>query len=61
MNDKYLASKGVWPLAMKITRNEGLRALFTGFSARIAKIAPSCAIMISSYEGAKQLFAGNLS
>lgn len=40
-----------------IRQNEGIGALYTGLFARIAKIAPSCAIMISSYEISKRLFS----
>ncbi|KAJ1939140.1 Carrier protein, mitochondrial [Linderina pennispora] len=33
-----------------IVAKEGLRGLFAGLAPRLMKIAPSCAIMISSYE-----------
>ncbi|KAI9286397.1 mitochondrial carrier domain-containing protein [Umbelopsis sp. AD052] len=36
---------------------EGVRGLFRGCIPRLAKIAPSCAIMISSYEVGKTFFA----
>ncbi|CAB4256131.1 similar to Saccharomyces cerevisiae YGR257C MTM1 Mitochondrial protein of the mitochondrial carrier family [Maudiozyma barnettii] len=39
-----------------IVENEGTAALFTGLTARVIKIAPSCAIMISSYEISKKIF-----
>lgn len=39
----------------RIRRTEGTRALYTGLPARMAKIAPSCAIMISTYEASKLL------
>lgn len=32
---------------------QGVRGAFTGLSARLARVAPSCAIMISTYEFAK--------
>lgn len=41
----------------EIRRSEGVAALYTGLSARVAKIAPSCAIMISSYEISKRIFS----
>lgn len=40
----------------KIYRNEGISALYSGFGPRLMKIAPSCAIMISSYEIGKKFF-----
>ncbi|KAI8622702.1 solute carrier family 25 member 40-like protein [Chytriomyces sp. MP71] len=39
-----------------IVKNEGVQGLFVGLSPRIAKIAPACAIMISSYELGKRFF-----
>jgi len=38
-----------------IARSEGLAGLFAGVGARVAKVAPSCAIMISSFELCKRL------
>ncbi|EXJ89352.1 hypothetical protein A1O3_02419 [Capronia epimyces CBS 606.96] len=37
-----------------IIKEEGLRGLFKGWAARCLKVAPSCAIMISSYEVGKK-------
>ena len=37
--------------------HEGIGALFTGLSPRIVKVAPSCALMIASYEFGKSFFA----
>lgn len=42
-----------------IARTEGLRGLFAGVTARVAKVAPSCAIMIASYEIGKR-FLGTM-
>lgn len=39
-----------------ICRNEGIQALYAGLGPRIVKIAPSCAIMISTYEISKKFF-----
>ncbi|KAJ3029693.1 UNVERIFIED_CONTAM: hypothetical protein HDU68_011409 [Siphonaria sp. JEL0065] len=39
-----------------IVTNDGIKGLFVGLSPRIAKIAPACAIMISSYELGKRFF-----
>ena len=41
-----------------IIAEEGYVGLLSGLSARITKIAPACAIMISSYEVAKMYFGG---
>ncbi|KAJ2395844.1 Carrier protein, mitochondrial [Coemansia sp. RSA 2559] len=38
-----------------IVSTEGTRGLFTGLTPRLMKVAPSCAIMISSYELGKML------
>ncbi|KAI9824025.1 MAG: hypothetical protein M1826_007558 [Phylliscum demangeonii] len=41
-----------------IFRTEGLAGLWTGGAARCLKVAPACAIMISSYEIGKKMAAG---
>ncbi|KAI8967601.1 mitochondrial carrier domain-containing protein [Mycotypha africana] len=41
----------------QIYKQDGFSGLFRGLTPRIAKIAPSCAIMISSYEMGKIFFA----
>lgn len=43
-------------VVQSITREEGMRGLFRGLLPRVAKVAPSCAIMISSYEFFKTLY-----
>lgn len=43
-----------------IYTQEGARALYSGFGPRVMKIAPSCAIMISSYEIGKKIFKDKL-
>ncbi|WEW58011.1 Carrier protein, mitochondrial [Emydomyces testavorans] len=40
---------------LHIFREEGLAGLFRGWAARCMKVAPACAIMISSYELGKQM------
>ncbi|AMD19857.1 HCL294Cp [Eremothecium sinecaudum] len=39
-----------------IRRTEGIKALYTGLVPRVAKVTPSCAIMISTYELSKKYF-----
>ncbi|KAL0077314.1 mitochondrial carrier domain-containing protein [Phycomyces blakesleeanus] len=41
----------------QIYSQDGVRGLFRGLTPRVAKVAPSCAIMISSYEIGKTFFA----
>ncbi|GJJ74273.1 solute carrier family 25, member 39/40 [Entomortierella parvispora] len=41
-------------LMRAIVQEEGYRGLWRGLTARVAKVAPSCAIMISSYEIGKK-------
>ena len=44
----------------QIYKTEGAGALYSGFAPRVMKIAPLCAIMISSYEIGKKIFKDNL-
>lgn len=44
----------VLKLMRMIVRQEGYRGLWRGLTARVAKVAPSCAIMVSSYEIGKK-------
>ena len=43
-------------LLYALYKSEGTRGLFRGLSARILKVAPACAIMISTYEAGKNVF-----
>ena len=43
-------------LMAQIAQGEGVGALFAGLGPRLAKVAPSCAIMIASYEMGKTFF-----
>ena len=44
------ATKGTFTALREIARNEGIATLWTGNQARMLKVAPACAIMISTYE-----------
>jgi len=41
---------------LHVARTEGVRALFAGVGPRLLKVAPSCAVMICSYELGKRYF-----
>lgn len=43
----------------QLIRSEGISSLYVGSFARVAKVAPACAIMISSYEVLKRFFEGS--
>lgn len=40
-----------------IYKEEGIKGMFSGLSARVLKVSPACAIMISSYEFGKRYFS----
>lgn len=52
------APRSTFQILATIQRQEGLRGLFAGLQMRLARIGPACAIMISSYEVGKLVFAG---
>ncbi|XP_032868888.1 solute carrier family 25 member 40 isoform X2 [Amblyraja radiata] len=45
-----------WIIMERIVRQSGFRGLFVGLLPRLMKVAPACAIMISSYEYGKSFF-----
>ncbi|XP_045434434.1 solute carrier family 25 member 40 isoform X4 [Pipistrellus kuhlii] len=45
-----------WAIMKNIVAKNGLSGLFTGLTPRLIKIAPACAIMISTYEFGKAFF-----
>jgi len=59
MGDKDLMGgkpKSNLTMVKEIVDRRGVRGLFAGLSPRILKVAPACAIMISSYEYCKTFF-----
>lgn len=52
-----LKSSSVPGILKQIYQQDGFRGLFRGLTPRVAKIGPSCAIMISSYEMGKVFFS----
>uniref|UniRef100_A0A6M2E311 Putative mitochondrial carrier protein n=1 Tax=Amblyomma tuberculatum TaxID=48802 RepID=A0A6M2E311_9ACAR len=40
----------------ELYQTQGMRSLFAGIVPRISKVAPACAIMISTYEFGKKFF-----
>eukprot|EP01138_Halocafeteria_seosinensis_P002130 gb/GECG01002180.1/.p1 GENE.gb/GECG01002180.1/~~gb/GECG01002180.1/.p1 ORF type:complete len:470 (+),score=33.69 gb/GECG01002180.1/:1-1410(+) len=59
LTDKPLskASSSTIALLQQIVKKEGISALFSGLLPRLLKVSPACAIMISSYELGKMVFA----
>ncbi|XP_074835292.1 mitochondrial glutathione transporter SLC25A39 isoform X1 [Carettochelys insculpta] len=49
-------SSSTWLLLRRIRAESGTRGLFAGFLPRVIKVAPACAIMISTYEFGKTFF-----
>ena len=44
-------------IAKEIVKSDGVKGLFAGLTPRLVKVAPACAIMITSYEYCKLYFA----
>ncbi|XP_051872576.1 probable mitochondrial glutathione transporter SLC25A40 [Pristis pectinata] len=53
-SQKKLSS--TWKIMERIVSQSGFRGLFVGLLPRLMKVAPACAIMISSYEYGKSFF-----
>ena len=57
---KYSNRRG-YPLTFEVMvrlyQTQGVRSLYAGLVPRVAKVGPSCAIMISTYEYGKKYFA----
>nr|XP_046920361.1 solute carrier family 25 member 40-like isoform X2 [Dermatophagoides farinae] len=56
VNDRDTKSKKTKDIMMKIYNERGYRGLFAGIVPRLIKVAPACAIMISTYETGKNFF-----
>ncbi|CAL1277181.1 unnamed protein product [Larinioides sclopetarius] len=49
-------TRSTYFLMKNLYQNNGYKALFAGIVPRIVKVAPACAIMVSTYEYGKQFF-----
>ncbi|XP_058037981.1 probable mitochondrial glutathione transporter SLC25A40 [Ahaetulla prasina] len=49
-------TRSIWEVMKRIVIENGFTGLFTGIIPRLTKIAPACAIMISTYEYGKTFF-----
>lgn len=47
---------GTFAILSKIFHENGLRGIFAGVIPRVVKVAPACAIMITSFEYSKAFF-----
>ncbi|XP_046920361.2 mitochondrial glutathione transporter SLC25A40 isoform X2 [Dermatophagoides farinae] len=56
VGDRDTKSKKTKDIMMKIYNERGYRGLFAGIVPRLIKVAPACAIMISTYETGKNFF-----
>lgn len=54
--EKSLPKAHTIGILQKIFRQNGLQGIFAGVTPRIVKIAPACAIMITSFEYGKAFF-----
>ncbi|NXU58425.1 S2540 protein, partial [Turnix velox] len=51
------AGTSTWAAMRKIVAKNGITGLFAGLAPRLFKVAPACAIMISTYEYGKSFFS----
>jgi solute carrier family 25 protein 39/40 len=56
INNKTSNASTTRDILRRIYRESGYRGLFSGIGPRVMKVAPACAIMISSYEFGKAFF-----
>ncbi|XP_068435484.1 mitochondrial glutathione transporter SLC25A39 [Clinocottus analis] len=52
----FKKTTSTWHIMKEIWAEMGYRGLFAGFMPRVIKVAPACAVMISSYEFGKAFF-----
>ncbi|NXN83256.1 S2540 protein, partial [Bombycilla garrulus] len=57
LKSKLLDTKSTWAIMRKIVARKGITGLFAGITPRLFKVAPACAIMISTYEYGKSFFS----
>jgi solute carrier family 25 protein 39/40 len=55
-SDNPRDSCSTWKTIRKIYAQGGVKGLFTGLTPRLVKVAPACAIMISTFEYGKSFF-----
>ncbi|KAM4706297.1 mitochondrial glutathione transporter SLC25A40 isoform 2-T2 [Rhinophrynus dorsalis] len=55
-NNSQKRSTSTWKLMYRIVGDSGFSGLFAGLIPRLIKVAPACAIMISTYEFGKTFF-----
>uniref|UniRef100_A0AAX7TIZ6 Mitochondrial glutathione transporter SLC25A39 n=1 Tax=Astatotilapia calliptera TaxID=8154 RepID=A0AAX7TIZ6_ASTCA len=53
---RQIETSSTWHIMKEIRAELGYRGLFAGFMPRVIKVAPACAVMISSYEFGKAFF-----
>lgn len=56
MGRPMLGAGSLFTVLREVVSSHGYAGLYTGLAPRVAKIAPACAIMISSYEACKEYF-----
>lgn len=56
---RSLPKVGTFAILSKIFRENGMRGIFAGVVPRVVKVAPACAIMITSFEYSKAFFFKN--
>lgn len=54
--DNKPQARKIREIMQQIYKDRGVRGLFTGIVPRVSKVAPACAIMISTYESGKTFF-----
>ncbi|XP_041825748.1 solute carrier family 25 member 39 [Melanotaenia boesemani] len=56
LGDSLKKTTSTWHIMKEIWAEMGYKGLFAGFMPRVIKVAPACAVMISSYEFGKAFF-----